>query len=99
MDRVFIIIIIFLFYFTFSLLFFSHNTRVVVGWQGECVRLHTSHREDQGVQCELELSRPAQCGGAGRDNRQSGRVRFFYVLLVFNGSLKELLFIVVLHNL
>ncbi|CAG11855.1 unnamed protein product, partial [Tetraodon nigroviridis] len=46
---------------------------ITLGWQGECVRLHAPHWEDQGVQCELELSRPAQCGGAGRDNRQTRR--------------------------
>lgn len=45
-----------------------------VGGQGECVWLHTSHRQDQGVQCELEFSRPAQRRGARWDQRQTGWV-------------------------
>lgn len=72
-----LLIILFYFFkcaFKFSLLLLSHTVWLDVGRQGECVRLHASHREDQGVQCELELSRPAQCRGAGRNNGQTGRV-------------------------
>lgn len=44
---------------------------LTVGGPGECVWFNTSHGQDKGVQCELEFSRPAQRGGAWRDQRQT----------------------------
>lgn len=51
------------------------NICVHVGRQSQCVRLNTSHRKDQRVQCELEPARQAQGGGTGWHQGQSGQVR------------------------